>query len=409
MTFPVLCADIGTTSLKAALIDIADAPVAGRMLAFARERYNAAGTAAREAVAWEAAFYRAVLALRGMLPAVRAEAVCISGNGPTLVPLRNAGGDDPFPPLHWFSPRSAEAGRTASFFLPLAAYFRRNEPEMYEKTRLFLSCHEWLASRLGAVPVTVLPTPCYRPYYYDDDQCAAFSLDARKFPSFVPLGTVTGHVSREAAERSALAAGIPVTAGGPDFIMALLGSGAIEPGLVCDRAGSSEGINVCADIPPPDAVSARYSLRVLPHAIEGLWNVSVVLPDSGSIFDRYRLETGCQGDSYEETLRGMAGADETAVLHPVLQRIADGAHGVIETLRKAGYPVREMRHSGGQAKSPIWNRLKARACGCTLLVPEIADTELAGNAAACMLALGCAPDIACACKKIVVIKNVFNG
>jgi sugar (pentulose or hexulose) kinase len=348
-----------------------------------------------------------------MLPAVRAEAVSISGNGPTLVPARGTGQDcpEPFPPLHWFSPRAEPPEGAASFFLPLAAHFRLNEPEMYEKTGLFLSCHEWLASRLGASPVTVLPTPCYRPYYYDDEQCAAFSLDARKFPAFASVGAVTGRVSREAADRSGLAAGIPIAAGGPDFIMALLGSGTIEPGLVCDRAGSSEGINVCAASPPDPAVAAAYSLRVLPHAIEGLWNVSVVLGESGSIFDRYRRETDCHDEPYEETLRRMAGekADGTFVLHPVLQRIADGARRAIETLRLAGYPVREMRHSGGQAKSPLWNRLKARTCGCTMLVPEIADTELAGNAAACMTALGGAGGLARACKKIVAIKSGFAG
>ncbi|MDR0383333.1 MAG: sugar kinase [Spirochaetaceae bacterium] len=408
MSFPVLCADIGTTSLKAALIDIADAPSGGRLLAFARERYNAAGAAAAEASAWEAAFYRAARSLRETLPDAGAVAVCVSGNGPTLVPLpggNGTSGASPFPPLHWFSPRVEPTPEgAASFFLPLAAFFRRSEPETYEKTSLFLSSHEWLSVRLGAEPVTVLPTPYYRPYYYDDRQCAAFSLDSRKFPPFVPIGTVTGRVSREAAKRSGFAAGLPIVSGGPDFIMALLGSGAIEPGLVCDRAGSSEGINVCAAEPPSIATADAFSLRVLPHAIEGLWNVSVMLPESGSILDRYRLETGQQNVPYEEMLRRMTSgvsAGETAGLHPVLRKIADGERRALETLRKAGYPVREMRHSGGQAKSPLWNRLKALICDCALLVPEIADTELAGDAAAVMLALGTAPNIVSACKKIV--------
>jgi sugar (pentulose or hexulose) kinase len=348
------------------------------------------------------------------LPALSVEALCISGNGPTLVPLQGGVKEDapPLPPLYWFSPRYKPAEASgSSFFLPHAAYFRQNKPDLYEKTSLFISCQEWLSARLGAEPVTVLPTSYYRPYYYDDSQWAGFSLDSRKFPPFAPLGSIIGRVSLEAARLSGLSAGIPIVAGGPDFIMALLGSGATAPGLVCDRAGSSEGINVCVKIKPDEAAAAAYSLRVLPHAIEDLWNVSVVIPESGSIFDRYRMETGQKNVPYEATLRQMLDtADKThGGIHPVLQKIINEVRLALETLRNAGYPVHEMRHSGGQAKNPLWNRLKAHACGCALLVPEISDTELAGDAAAIMLALGEAVHISGACKKIVVIKERISG
>jgi sugar (pentulose or hexulose) kinase len=409
----VFCADIGTTSLKAAFINIGGA-AAGRLLAFTREMYHDTGAAAESASMWEAAFYRAVKDLFTQLPEVCVESLCISGNGPTLVPLQSSVKDDssPLPPLHWFSPNYKPSEAIgSSFFLPHAAYFRQNSPDLYEKTSLFISCQEWLSARLGAEPVTILPTPYYRPYYYDDSQCAAFSLDSRKFPPFAPLGSIIGHVSAEAARASGLNSGIPIVAGGPDFIMALLGSGATSPGLVCDRAGSSEGINVCVRTKPDAAVAAAHSLRVLPHAIDGLWNVSVVMPESGSIFDRYRMETGQQNVPYEVILRQMldAAGDIQDGIHSVLRKIIDGVRHSLKTLRDADYPVHEMRHSGGQAKSPLWNRLKARACECTLLVPEISDTELAGDAAAIMLALGETRNISAACKKIVVIKERISG
>jgi sugar (pentulose or hexulose) kinase len=392
----ILCADIGTTALKAAFID-AEAPEGQRLLAFSRETYDTSQEGFVAASLWEAAFYRAVKVLRSAAPAASAgiAAVSISGNGPTLVPvIGDAAQGETLPPLYWFSPAlatppAAKGGKKpASLFLPRAAYFRQNQPENYSKASLFLSCQEWLSARLGAEPVTVLPTPHYRPYYYDDEQFAVFSLDSRKFPPFVPLGSLIGRLSVEAARASGLAAGIPIVAGGPDFIMALLGSGATKPGLVCDRAGSSEGINVCASEPPSGPVAAARSLRVLPHAVEGLWNVSVVIPESGSLIDRYRLENGQRNIPYEETLKGMISwADGQLTLHPILRKITDEVRGALETLRKAGYAVYEMRHSGGQAKSPLWNRLKAEICGCKLLVPEIPDTELAGNAAVAMLAL----------------------
>jgi sugar (pentulose or hexulose) kinase len=410
-----LCADIGTSALKAAFINrggAADSP-AGKLAAFRREAYHDTGMPAKSAGVWEDAFYRAVKNLYLQTPDARVEAVCVSGNGPSVVPISAEG---ELPVLHWFSPRIAapqEAGNRKhnSFFLPSIAYFHQNSPELYKKTKLFLSCQEWLSTKLGAEPVSVLPSLLYRPYYYDEEQCAAFSIDWRKFPPFAPLGSIIGRVSTGAARKSGLTAGAPIVAGGADFIMALLGSGTISPGLVCDRAGSSEGINVCVKTPPPPSTAAAQSLRVLPHAIEGLWNVSVVLPESGSLFDRYRIENHQQNLSYEETLQSMVGTAENGalILHPVLRKILDGVLRALEKLRAAGYDTKEMRHSGGQAKSLLWNQIKARACGCRLLIPEITDTELAGNAAAIMLALDESSDIAAACEEIVEIKEVIGA
>ena len=76
-------------------------------------------------------------------------------------------------------------------------------------------------------------------------------------------------VSADASSRTGLPAGLPVVAAGSDFMAALIGSGATAPGLVCDRAGTSEGINYCSRRPSDDP-----RLRDLPHAVEPYWNVA---------------------------------------------------------------------------------------------------------------------------------------
>jgi sugar (pentulose or hexulose) kinase len=67
---PILCADIGTTSLKAAFIDVA---AQGTLLAFARSGYPRGC----DAPLWEEAFFRAVRELSGAAPHIRPEALCI--------------------------------------------------------------------------------------------------------------------------------------------------------------------------------------------------------------------------------------------------------------------------------------------------------------------------------------------
>jgi xylulokinase len=80
----ILCADIGTTSLKAAYIDFQ-----GRLRAFTREPYpqDKLYQGAIEAGDWEAAFDRALGGLSAAAGDLRPGAVCISGNGPTLTPV----------------------------------------------------------------------------------------------------------------------------------------------------------------------------------------------------------------------------------------------------------------------------------------------------------------------------------
>jgi xylulokinase len=418
----ILSVDIGTSSLKAAFIDSAPGVNGARLAAFVREPYPARlsrGASERKrppklpSAEWEEALSRAAVALSAALPDAQVEALAVSGNGPTLIPVLEDG--SALLPLHWFG-NTVPLPSSRSLFLPHVLWFKEHSPELYAKTALFFSCQEWLAYRLGARPVTALASPDYEPFYWSARECAAFNIDAARFPPFTGVASVIGHLSAAAAALLRLPPGIPIVACGPDFIMALLGSGALSPGLVCDRAGSSEGINVCITREERDALQEKGRkqsgippIRLLPHAIEGLWNASVVLPESGSIFERWREENGRKNDSYEELLKELIPAPESGAAHPVLLRIVNQVKSACDTLEAAGLPVREMRISGGQAKNERWNTLKAFLSGRALLAPEILDAELAGNAAAAMSALGIVPRLSDAASLLAQISRRYDG
>ena len=411
MTMPgtppvILSVDIGSSSLKAALIDFD-----GRLAAFSRSAYSMGALAAD----WEKALALTLKDLNAELPQCSIEGLCISGNGPTLVPVKRDG--LALPPLYWFDekhltqleragPESAESARSesekaASFFLPHAAWFKGHSNE-YERVGNFFSSHEWLSFKLGADPFTALPHSLYETYYWDEEQCRLFGLDRKKFPAFVKMGTLVGKVSAQAARSygPGLKQGIPIVAGAPDFITALLGTRTVMDGDVCDRAGSSEGINLCASQRP----SLNGGLRVLPHAMEGLWNIGLVIPLSGRLFESYRSATGQEKRPYGEHLAELIPKPYVPASWPpnpqtqvpnspldlgrsVLCEIAFAVRAAIGTLGAFGFPVRRMRVSGGQGKNPLWNQLKADITGLTLQIPEINDAELTGNVMLCAVAL----------------------
>ena len=418
----ILSADIGTSSFKAAYIDFN-----GYLLAFIRSTYNMGASS----FDWEKAFFSALEALHAQAPGCGIECLCISGNGPTLVPVDASG--QAMPPLYWFDGNFLSSAKMPSlekkdkmgdsFFLPRAAWFKEKSPLAYKKTSRFFSSHEWLCFKLGAEPFAALPHRDYEPYYWDDEQCRLFGLDRKKFPPFMKMGSVVGKVSAEAAAKTTaktavkattetaakaarslgqiLLGGTPIIAGGPDFITALIGSGTVKEGLVCDRAGSSEGINVCASVRPVEQLSSSVpgiDLRVLPHAIEGLWNIGAVIPASGRLFEQYRSATAQGSRGYEELLAELIPIDSRLTSshaahstidkgQAVLCSIAFKVRSALEKLARAGFNVKEMRVSGGQGKSPLWNQLKADITGVTLVVPEICDAELAGNAVLSVAAL----------------------
>lgn len=484
-----LCVDIGTSSLKAAYVAIT-----GTVLAFSRQRYPSHRVMEGTVLAsdWEDAFVRACQELAEQtspLPLVRG--IAISGNGPTLVPITKE--DRALCPLHWYQGKKKEERRPApdtptpafrkkgpqasstenkdlsaacrssaptesggnplmerdssskamsavpaesggpSLFLPSVLRFSRERPEDFASVAFFLSPQEYLLWRLGADPVTAIPNERYIPYYWDGPQLTAASLSSSLFPPFVSMGSIVGRLSEEAAGRCLLPPGIPLVVGGPDFIMALVGAGVLEEGMVCDRSGTSEGINLCTARPIQGS-----SLRLLPHVRGDKWNLAALLPSTGRLFEWFREITGQHERDYQEMMREIletpapksfffpeihgegslclpsaiistAGLTSRAELgYAVLEAIGFMVRRGIELLEAQHLRLESMRLSGGQAKNPLWNQMKANITGRYLVVPAIEDGELAGNACLALLASGEAASLEEAVERMVQIRRVYE-
>lgn len=412
----VLAVDIGTSSLKAALID-----AGGTVIASVRRRFPASP---RIPLHWTEAFRAAADALVDAASREKADAranivaVAVSGNGPTLV-ASSPRGDGPIllwnDPIDAISAQGAASTQSAtgtqgatgtqsatgtqgagrSLFIPRIDAFRRLFPADYDAARWIISGPEYLVFALTGEAVTLLPDPRYRETYWTDEALARAGLDAAKMPPFVPLGAIAGTCGASgtcggASGLPSALAGIPVVACGPDFLVALAGTGAIKPGLACDRAGTSEGLNVCIASPV-----AAPDIRVLPSIISGLWNASYLLPETGKRFHEYRAGAGLSLKGYPEIMSEIAASPIAPrageALHPGRALVEDIGFSVrrgIDALAAATGFARELRLSGGQARNEEWNRIKADISDATLVLTATADGELMGNAAIAFASLG---------------------
>jgi len=405
----ILAADLGTSSLKAGLLS-----PDGSLTARVRVPYRYSPVTEQgefNPVQWEQAFAEALR----LLPGAEISAVAMSGNGPTLVAIDKYGKPASGAEL-WVHQHSIQLEGTASYYLPKIEWLKQHARDSWRNTSFFISCPEYLQYRLTGRRSMTLPHESFRKYIWDEGQLDTYDIGSSLLPPLVSMGSISGLVTEEASAEFGLGEGIPVVAAGSDFMMALLGSGAVEPGMVCDRAGTSEGINYCTT-----RASGDSRLRDLPHVIEPFWNTAAILSSTGSVFEWYRRLTGQEGSDYEKTLEEV---DQTAPgrraplffpgsrgdtlwefgggsfhhLEPghgrgemgraVMEAIGFAVRRGIELLEGSGLPVDEMRVTGGQARGRVWNQMKADITGKRLLIPVIEDAELAGCACCASAALG---------------------
>ncbi|MBN1615752.1 MAG: hypothetical protein JW875_00455 [Spirochaetales bacterium] len=398
----VLSVDIGTSSLKAAIIT-----VDGYDEGIVRVRFPRSG--ARTTKDWIQAFTEALELLKiGRQDVEELRAIVVSGNGPTLVGINDKG--EAGPVLMWNDPLDFEAAHKAretgpSLFIPRIIEYRGRYPEFASEGCRILSAPEFLLWKLTGNPVTILPTPRYESTYWTAASLSEANIDCGLLPSFVHSGQKVGQW-----KPPHYAHPITAIAGGPDFFVALAGTGAILPGLACDRAGSSEGLNICLAnrVSHPD-------IRVLPSVQEPYWNASYLLPETGFLFNTWRLLSGQSDQSYPQLLQEIV---HSPIIPPegeaphqgrqLVEGIAFSVRTAALTLKEATGFKGEWRLSGGQAKNAIWNQLKADITGETFVLTEMTDGELMGNAVIAFHSMGRYKTLALAAKKMIRVVNRYT-
>jgi len=420
----ILVCDIGTSSLKAGIIDDS-----GKLVCFKKVAVASFAPAFR-ADDWTKAFMKAARAFpSGARRKLRA--IGISGQGPTLVPLDRR--DQPFKPLFWFDGNGTAGTASTSYFLPLVNAFRKNDPVAFDNSRVFLPCPEFLCFRLTGEKVANIPHAGFVPYYWSVADIQALGFETWIFPPLKNSADPVAGLSARSAAGAGIPARIPVFCTGPDFLAAALGAAAHLPGRANLRGGTSETLNLVCDSPEIERRkhlpgSLPESVRVVPGFSADTANISLFHRNigrlhallAGELFSgRRRLDGFC-----EAAFTALPGSDGLKFVPPAnpgvrmtsisltecfsdaagnrggriftrenlarafLEYAAAGISGSCRELSAFGLEVKELRVSGGLSKCEAYNRIKARTTGLPVVVPLVRDAELLGNAAVAMAGLG---------------------
>lgn len=437
-----LCADIGTTSLKAALVSDK-----GQVLSFSKIEFTSTDKS-KIALEWFEALKESISVLKknqieslsendnlvdSKTGTLNIDAICISGNGPTIVSedgttlLWNAPVDSSLiPDIKKILPPELSEKFSHSLFLPRILAFKNLYKNQFEKQKIF-SGPEYLIWSLTNSQITILPEDRYEAAYWNDQVLTAIGGSTANSSSpeknestginystsmgpFVKPGFNCGTITKEMASQLKISSSAKVIAGGPDFTVALIGTNTLQQGKLCNRAGSSEGLNWCTAKP----VFAS-GIRTLPSVIPGLWNASILSHNSGDrIADSkqaYEKENNVEISFSQYIKLCLEEKDKNGA--QILQELSDFFKDGISKFRtlskENNIPLREtVMVTGGQAKNPLWLKHKAECSQINLATCEIPDSELIGDAVLASYGLGLYDSIQEAAEKMVKIKNVFT-
>lgn len=439
MTDTLLGVDIGTTGTKAVVFD-----TQGRALATAYRAYPLHTGAAGEA--WldpnqvlEASRQAIAEAVSATPPPV---ALAVACQGEAFAPVDAAGkpsgeaivtfdrrgqiGAEILRSRGW-TDREESAGIPFSWIVTAAklAQLQAMDPERYRQPSAFLCFEDLLLHSLTGT-ATISSSLAQRTFLLDrhtqnwhPDSVAELELTGR-LATVVPSGQAVGRVSASGARSFGLPDGCIVVAGAHDQTAALIGSGAIDPGVGAHSTGTVDCISLSvADRPLGQLAHSGYGLGLHPvvgravtlafgfggGALLSWWRSILTSPEHSPTVDALVREAEDILSTQTEPCAipfwsgsgtpDLDARDQGALLGMTLdtsraQMTAALIRGmVLETARNLAalhennITVRELRLVGGGSRNLVWNTLRANLLG----IPYVeVDTPEAGALGAAILA-----------------------
>jgi gluconokinase len=311
----------------------------------------------------------------------------------------------------------ARTGTPLHPMAPLAklAWFREHDPETFGRVRRWCGIKELVVHRLTGRWVTDHSIGSstglmdIHTLAWDPEALACAGLEAEQLPPLVPTTEV-------------LDWDVPLVVGAGDGPLANLGLGAVRPGVAAVSIGTSGALRVVVEDPSVDERGRVFCYALTP----GRWAVGGAINNGGVVLQWLGEALAPElGPHPEAELLALAeavppGSDGLLMLPYLLSERAPHwsalprgayvgltrAHGrghlvraaiegvcqqlalVLASVRDAGFEVRELRATGGFARSALWKQVLADALGMPVGFADAHEGSAFGAALVAMEALG---------------------
>jgi len=332
-------------------------------------------------------------------------------------------------------------------------WIKRHLPDLYEKIARMSMLSDWVLFKLSGEIVTDVSCGSSSGFFdlkkrtWSDELVETADLPKGIYPPVYEPATVVGKVTKEASLATGLAEGTPVITAGADTQMALLGTGAVVPGMFTVVGGTFWQTAVVAD---SALIDPGYRLRTLCHAVPGQWMVEGI-----SFFIGFTMRWFRDAFCFQEIEEARKlNIDPYFLMESLAEKIPPGSNGVqalfsdvmnarnwkhgvpsfvgfdimnpsssgkaaciraieeqaaytslahYEILNEiSDYKTRDITFCGGSSKGFLWQRIMADVLRTRIRVPVIKEATSLGSFLCAATALGWHPNLQDAVKRVVL-------
>ena len=324
-------------------------------------------------------------------------------------------------------------------------WMKDHEPELFEKTAMFLSVPDYISYKMTGIPAIDLSDIGINQLGniaqggYDKEILDFCGITEDKLPKILRSGELIGHLTKEAAEELGLTTNAVLSAGAHDQYAVALGAGACKAGDILIGSGTCWVITCIGDEADFDS-DLSQSVAAVPGKWGSLWslssggvclewlrrNVALGTDDTQIDYDTLNREAA-QRDAAKDCLfffpfsgrstlqKGFQKAtfigldlahDRFHMARAVMEGVAFQIVWMLERFRtkpsEAGLIL-----AGGASKSPLWCQLVADIANLPVRIPAVADLGCVGAAIMAGVGIGIYSDVEDGYKKLAVGEQVL--
>ena len=299
---------------------------------------------------------------------------------------------------------------------PKIQWLKNHRPKVFAKLRHVLLPHNYInylltggySAEYGDASGTALFD--VRERKWSSKVCASISPDLEKWlPPLIASGDIAGKVSAAAASLYGIPQGIPVASGGGDNMMSAIGTGAVRDGFLTMSLGTSGtlfGFSKKPVIDPTGNLAAFCSssggwlpllctmnCTVASEELRALFGLEIkefdaqaakapIGADGIVILPFFNGERTPNLPNGRASINGITAANfrRENLARAALESAIFGMRIGLELFNSLGFKAREIRLTGGGAKSPIWQKIAANVMNLPVRVPLGSEAAAMGGA-----------------------------
>lgn len=304
-------------------------------------------------------------------------------------------------------------------------WMKDHEPELFQKTAMFLSVPDYISYKMTGIPAVDLSDVGINQLgnitnkSYDPDLLKFAGITEGKLPKICQSGDVIGHLTEKAAAELGLTTEVLLSAGAHDQYAVALGAGACKAGDILIGSGTCWVIT-CIGEESDFESGLSQSVAAVPEKWGSMWsmssggvclewlrrNIALGADDKQLSYDAINTEAANRKAAEDglffypfsgrSTLeKGFAKGsfigldlshDRFHLIRAIMEGVAFQIVWMLDAFRTK--PSKDgLILAGGASKSPLWGQLVADIANMPVRIPAVADLACVG--AAVLAGVGC--------------------